>query len=182
MILVLQNAGTKSDYEIWTLPRMRTQRWGYLLQSCVMRHVVVMQLMHMAGFTVKIKLVGLAGCHISFFFIIQEWKSSSRQISARDKQMARKHLSRSFLFLNPPSFHKGFWAHHCYHESKAFMETWQVQKQKNLGRCLCAMVIGWMHVFLRDKIYLFRVKAKTLCHAYVGYHSFHFDETSHMHV
>ena len=47
--------------------------------------------------------------------------------------MARKHLSRSFLFLNPPCFHKGFWAHHCYHDSKAFMETWQVQKQKILG-------------------------------------------------
>ena len=52
---------------------------------------------------------------------------------------------------------------------------------KNLGRCLCPIVIGWTHVFLQDKIYLFRVKAKTLYHAYVGYlyHSFHFDETSH---
>ena len=37
------------------------------------------------------------------------------------------------------------------------------------------------YAFLRDRIQLFRVKTKTLYHAYVGYDNFHFDETSQAH-
>ena len=62
---------------------------------------------------------------------------------------------------------------------KAFVETRQVQKQKDLERCLRAIVIGWKHVVLRDNIKRFRVQAKPLYHAYVGYYNIYFIETSH---